>query len=309
MQHSLNTLKPSVKGYYKIEGVNKETGETRVIADWFPNLITDTGLNRIGIGGFMDNCYVGSGSSTPSIHNSNLAVDVARTSTVKSTTYDSYTASEPYYSKTSTTYRFGAGVAAGNLSEVGVGWKVLPEDPANRDKYELFSRALILDTAGNPTTITILSDEFLDVTYELRLYPPEEDAEATILLETTYHTCRIRPSMVNSAAWWAPKNGRVSIANSAYVPVYSGPIGTVFQSPSGSASGYGSTTGLDYVNNSLNQRWYTYWDLDSANFPTGIRSMWFATTMGTYQIEFSPTIMKDNTRTFRIDWGVSWARR
>jgi hypothetical protein len=165
-------------------------------------------------------------------------------------------------------------------------------------------------SSGNTFQPTPTSDEFLDVTYELRLYPPEEDAEATILLETTYHTCRIRPSRADSASWWAPKNGRVTTTGGSPVSVSNGPIGTVFQSPSGTNSSYGSTTTrLDYVNNSLNQRWYTYWDLDSANFPTGIRSMWFSTTMGTYQIEFSPTIMKDNTRTFRIDWGVSWARR
>lgn len=53
------------------------------------------------------------------------------------------------------------GAAAGNVSEISAGF-------SNNKYTKGFTRALILDTSGNPTTITVLADEVLIVTYEIR---------------------------------------------------------------------------------------------------------------------------------------------
>lgn len=69
-------------------------------------------------------------------------------------------------------FEFPAGRATGNLTEVGVGWTSDGVIIPNANNNRVFSRALILDASGQPTTLTVLADEILRVTYMLRLYVP-----------------------------------------------------------------------------------------------------------------------------------------
>ncbi len=177
-------LEQKVCGFYKLEAVKKSKSgkETkRLLADWFPNLITTAGLNYMGTnrsyafntstrGGWLTYCIVGSGNTTPAFTDSVLANKLAATSSMTAMTL-TVESTSPYYRKMVLKYRFAEGVAAGNLAEVGIGWS----------STACFSRALILDGGGNPTTITILSDEYLDVTYEYRIYPKETDDTGTVI--------------------------------------------------------------------------------------------------------------------------------
>lgn len=296
--------RPSVAGYYKIEATNFITGEKRVVADWFPNLITDIGLNRIGQGNIHDRCMVGAGSSLPSVLDTSLQTQVAVTTTVQSVTHGTVS-TLPYYGWARTTYRFSMGAAAGNLSEVGVGWA----------DNGVFSRSLILDGSGNPTTITILSNEFLDVTYELRCYSPTDDSIFNINLAGQMYVCTVRAANATSDVWSPRFNNAVSLSGSFNTHVYSGVIGPVTGAPSGSSTSVTATT-IPYDNNSLTRRGYGVFGLEQANYAGGIQSARFVSRtrssgygIGAYQIGFSPAIPKDNTRTFRLDFGISWARR
>jgi hypothetical protein len=297
-------LKPSMSGFYKIEAVDKDTLERRVVADWFPNLITDNGLNAFGTKGVLARCMVGSGANPPTVSDTILQTQIAVTTTVTVSTQSAATTA-PYYGSTLRTYRFDAGVAAGNLSEVGIGW-------LDVGTSYCFSRALILDSGGFPTTITILSNEFLDVTYELRCYVPTSDVVTSITLAGTSYTCTIRPMQATVAAYWSPP-ATTPITASPSSPnssAYAGPISAlVTGSPSGT-TGAGSNTAIAYENNSLTRKGYAEFALGSANFGGGIQSISFYTNgVGVYQVGFSPTIPKDITKTFRFDYGVSWARR
>ena len=81
MQSHTVKLNIEVQGFYLIEAVNKDTGEKRIAADWFPNLITDAGLNRMGSGQFLTTCMVGSGQTTPQFTDTSLVAQVASTTT------------------------------------------------------------------------------------------------------------------------------------------------------------------------------------------------------------------------------------
>lgn len=61
---------------------------------------------------------------------------------------------------TRTTKTSPRGAAAGNISELTCGW--------GGNNVSAFARALVRDAEGNPTTITILPDEVLTLTWELR---------------------------------------------------------------------------------------------------------------------------------------------
>src|SRR5690606_8917143 len=99
-----------------------------------------------------------------------LGSRIASSNTVPSNTAGT-TSAAPYYTWMRKTFRFAAGVATGNLSEVGISWLTTGA---------LFSRALILDSGGLPTTITVLADEVVDVTYEFRIMAKTDDETGSV---------------------------------------------------------------------------------------------------------------------------------
>lgn len=242
-------------------------------------------------------CQVGSGSTAPVATQSALVNRIAGTNTVQDATTGAQS-SAPYYGWARRTYRFAQGVAAGNLSEVGVGWAT---------SGSLFSRALILDGGGSPTTITVLSDEVLDVTYELRRYPGTVDLTGTVVLGGVTHNWVSRALAVTSPLRWAAfSNQRLTQATA-----YSGDIGAVTASaPAGTASSL-SITALAYGAGSLVRSVEVTASLDQGNLAGGVRSVGVTSSSGAggYQIRFDPAIPKDNTKVLTLTIRHSWARR
>ena len=295
-----------VAGRFKLEAVNEETGERRELTPWFNNLITDQGLNRLGTGGIHSNgafCMAGTGSAPPATTDTALASQLAVTSTVLSTT-NSGRASAPYYGSITLVYRFAAGSATGNLTELGIGYT----------STEVFSRTLIKDGSGNPTTITVLSTEALDVTYELRLYPPAADVVHSTVISGVTYTGVIRASGVTSFVVngdWAPSTSMSTLlARGGRAPeAYSGAIGAVTGSPSGSSATINDCVTAAYSNNSYQRTGTTTVGLSQGNLAGGITAIRILTSaMGAYQISFSPAIPKDATKVLTFGLTLSWAR-
>src|SRR5690606_39029584 len=90
------------------------------------------------------------------------------------------------YKENSCRHQFGQVKSAGNLSEVGI--------LRSSTTGPLWSRALILDGQGNPTTITVLPDDFLTCYYTLRIMIPKEDAVFNI--DVDYGEDGIVPTVV-----------------------------------------------------------------------------------------------------------------
>jgi len=152
----------------------------------FRNIVLTTGLARMAVNTWIDRCCVGTGNSTPVA--SQVALDnfLASTTTKASGADDTggiQVTEAPFYWFGRRTWRFANGVATGNISEVGLGW----------GDSNLWNRALIKDVNGNPTTITVLADEYLDVISEVRVYPKEStgafnvvDKSGTVISNHTY---------------------------------------------------------------------------------------------------------------------------
>lgn len=283
--------------WFKIEATRPD-GTRRVLADWFPNLILDGGLDRIGANdGYLIWCQVGSGSTAPVAAQTALVNRIAGTSTVQASSTGAQ-ASAPYYGWARRTYRFAQGVAAGNLSEVGVGWA---------STGSLFSRALILDGGGSPTTITVLSDEVLDVTYELRRYPGTVDLTGTVVLDGVTHNWVSRASGVTHQSSWAG----VGTMALDFAQSFNGDIGAVTASAPSGTSGTLSATPLAYSSGSYTRAVTVSAGLNDSNLSGGIRSIMIRAMSGTsrYQIQFDPAIPKDNTKVLSLTIQHSWARR
>lgn len=144
--------------------------------DWFHNLVLNAGLDRLSVGRADSQLNIGSGNSTPAITQTNLDSFMAASTTVQTQAsgrnFDN--PSQPYY-WIRRTYRFNAGVGTGTIAELGLGWS----------NTNCFNRTLVKDSGGNPTTITKLSDEYLDVLTETRVYPQPNISGSFNLLDKT----------------------------------------------------------------------------------------------------------------------------
>lgn len=295
-----------VSGWFKLDAIRPD-GRTRPLTGWFPNIITNGGLNRIGtVADYLAACRVGSGSSTPAATDTNLQSHVAGTSTVFSSN-NAAQASPPYYASHTRVYRFATGVAAGNLQEIGIATQA-----ANASGI-LFSRALILDGSGNPTTITVLSDEVLDCTYQCRLYPPLGDVNGTVNIGGVDidYTCRAM-AVTDFSFWCLPAHAGSGGLNSARFG--DGAIGTITGSPTGSSALLNAAASA-YADGTLTRQTTVTAGLTEANFAGGIDWAWACfgspggnSALGTTQVGFSPAIAKDNTKTLSLVFENTWAR-
>lgn len=280
----------------------------RVLADWFPNKILDNGRNRMGTNSdWLNACQVGTDSTLPLSTDTGLLGYLAGTSSIITNTVGAE-ASAPYYAWRRKKYRFSVGAAAGNISEVGVGW-------STSAGAFLITRALIVDANGDPTTPTVQSDELLDVTYEMRYYPPLTDVTGQVTLNSVVYDYTIRAAKVNSSSDWANGIGSVVQANTTYLGwlVYSGNLGTIVQDPNGTTDDSDNDGASQaYSNNSFQRKVYNSCGINGWNLVGGIRSFIVPTTAGRYQMEVSSnpggtTIPKDNTFQLFMQWVISWA--
>lgn len=294
----INTI-GECSGRYKIEAV-KPDGSRRVLAEWFPNLILDAGLNRMGNNSdYLNWCQVGTGSTAPAITQVSLAAYLASTDGKISDT-PSNSGSEPYYAMRTKTFRFAAGVATGVLAEVGVGWA---------STGSLYSRALILDALGTPTTITVLADEALDVTYELRMYVWAETGEGTITLAEVEHDVVLKAALAGD---WSLQGAQLNAANTPLVAGFTGDVSaSITGSPSGTSLGGFGGAGISpvaYTENSLERRFNINAGLSQWNNASGIGAIAIIAGWGTWQIGFTPNIMKTADDVLTLQIKHSWGR-
>lgn len=292
-----------LRGFYKLEAVNLSDGRRRLLADWFPNLVTDAGLEFLGNGNgaYMNFCSVGTGNTAPNNSNTTLASYLASTASIQASTQTN-PGSAPWYGAQTTTYRFNAGVATGNLAEVGVG-------PASNGT-NLFSRALILDGGGSPTTITVLSTEALDVTYQLRDYAPTADVTGSITVSGTSYNFTARASRANATSW-APFN---EIGGFFAVSPLQGALSALITgSPSGTSGAGGAVTNAGYSAGSHQITASAFWDLNNGNIAGGINCFECfmgrgGSRFGSTQIQLSASIPKDASHTLTMNFTHTWGR-
>ncbi len=290
--------------------VHSEARGSRVVAD-FDNIILNQGLDRLAVGTSANYCQVGTGSTTPAVTQTSLASYLANsndTSTVAEIL--SYVPGSTPYTQVIRTYRFGTGVAAGTISEVGTAWSGTGSN--------LFSRALILDSLGSPTSITVLSDETLDVKYTFRIYSPTADVTGTIVIGGDTYNYILRAAEIDDAtSFWNASaflnNPMMQLSFSSNARIYpaTSVLGATTVLPSGTATNSdGAPASSTYVPGNYWREAEATWGL-TANPAGGVACADFAisyTTSGIMKMSFSPVIPKDNTKTLKLKVRTTWAR-
>jgi hypothetical protein len=188
------------EGRFKIQVVRAD-GTLRVDRPWQDNLITTYGMeymsgkyrDSVGLANLMSYCRVGTGTSPPAFGDVALGAQVGvRDSTAQSSTAPVSNSATPFAGH-SRVYTFVRGAVVGNLTELGLSYS---ETGSN-----LCTRALFLDTNGQPVTIVVAADEQLIVTYEVRMYIPTEPTSSSVTDPTTGIAYTIRALPVNAVAW------------------------------------------------------------------------------------------------------------
>lgn len=293
----------SCEGRFKLVAIKPGVG-VRSETPWIKNLILNTGLVELGISSARQKCWVGTGTSTPLVTNTGLQNPLASTTDLSGVGGGYGNSGAPdYYLWRRHAYRFAAGTAAGNLTEIGI----------SSSPGVFLSRSLIKDEFGQPTSFTVLSDEVLDVVYEFRSYPNLSDLEYTISVAGQSHTLISR---VSEISYDHPSilEGPNKFNNTyQYYTAHEAPIGSVFSYPTGGSSSASSVTIPEYQNNSVSAAQISF-GLSQGNFVGGIKSLLItrnATNYATpgFQININPPIMKTSSHVLALNCQFSWGRR
>lgn len=279
-------------------------GEREQVAE-FENLITNNGLDLIGKRASCSYMIVSSENTEPKVTDSTITVlGVSNYGGTGDGVKTKQVINQPYWVGYQRIVRFGAGVGTGNIAKIAVS--------NNNTGTDLFSIALVKDGNGNPTTITKLADEVLDVAYELRTYLSDKDTVSTITISGNTHTVTTRACAIES---------KTSPWVSTLVDIYKTFIGSSqLVSPMKiPASGTNANfTARPYVSGSYKLIYdIQTLPISNYNFQNGISLIHTLETgnvgaysnYATYQFGIEPPIMKDNTQTLQLPpITISWGR-
>ena len=313
--------KKSVEGFFRVEKLKE--GEVVFDSGVQRNLVTNAGLDYwMTIQGeespqiyyVLRRIIIGSGNAEPTPQSTHISGSILGTH-LENVPMASWV-NDPvdgYYARLVVTYNLPVGAVVGNASEISIGPDAITSPPYN-DAHSLM---LIRDTAGNPTTITVLADEQLRVTWELRVYlDMAEDAHYKVMIGDVEHDVVMRPAHLGSGNAFYGGTARFvantygNHSNSAQL------FGTdVLAAKTGEPS---TTGGRDFFN-AVNPAPYTkgnfyrdvtlHADSSQANFTGGIGSAVFGNFWGKYQMSFSPKINKTNLKRLSLTFRHSIARR
>ena len=273
------------------------------------NDILDSGLDMLAtsVGGPFDYCRIGTGTTPVAPSQTGLQSPAASTAALApgGNTDHAMTATSPRYNRTVFRRRFAAGTLNGTYNEIGFG----PASTGN-----LFNRALITPSK------TVLSTETLDVEYELRTYIPTADVTGTATIGGVSRSFTLRPVDINETSvgfgefpWGVNRYGN-ALSNPGNARAYTGGAlaAQTADSPTFTAQESAPTTVTlpdAYVPGTGYRKVRFAWGLDALNVVGGsFTHMRVGVICAKWQIEFSPAIAKDATKTMSIDLGVTFAR-
>lgn len=184
--------------------VTRADGVTKTDTGYQKNLILNQGLNFFGGGkgsAINTSCAIGSGNSSPLAAQTKLDVFVAIASGSDTTSSYSYInkGDDLYRMWEQKKYRF-TGLSEVNITEVGL----VSEGSASN--YYLTTRALIKDSAGNPTSITVKTGETLDVYYKVHKVVDISDKSFVVNVSNgsggpVPYNIIIRPKIIGTDEW------------------------------------------------------------------------------------------------------------
>ena len=299
--------------------VKRADGSTKIDTGYQKNLILNQGLDFFGGGNgtnMMAHCVIGSGNSQPVYTQNKLDTAIKGVSgSDYSTKYDYNASTDGSLYKTNKVRKYSfTELNNVNISEVG-----LASTYIDATTYFLCTRALIKDSQGNPTTITVLSGEILEIYYKLWAVFDTTDKTGIInLLDgvggSTAYNYKTRLSDVGSSEWRAgyvvslfgPAPSSAYLFNSSGVD-----LSAITTSPSGGSFSASDCSVRQYEKGSYKKLHTFIFDISTAN--ANNRILLILLYGMRWQVRFGSVaddspIVKNNTQTLSIPVEVSWGR-
>ena len=324
MSHDLNigTLEFKVKNRYRLTRVNASE-EIVEQSGWSNNLMTNHGFDSLlgGSHGFVGvSCVVGAGNTTPSESDEYLDSYLYGTSNMTATVNPTYnTTVSPRYVKYAFKWRFNPQGSSYTVSEVGVGFSPGGSPAGTTSTQRIGSRSLVVDSGGSPTSVSVLSDEYLDVEWELYYYVPE-DAGGTVSVTVdgtpVSTTWTVRGALMSGSTWPPVVAGvamylrplTFSISDTAATRLFeTTTLGAYSAIPSGSAGNVGSNvwSPSSYTAGSKTRNWELTLNLAVGNFSGGVGSCQISPYIRHFQMRFSPALAKTAARVGKLNFTLS----
>lgn len=298
--------------------VSSSDGEVIYDSGYQRNLILNQGLNFFGGtkgGVFNQGCVIGSGNTTPAITQTLLDSFVAGVGSGTDLTKDySYVDKGDglYRLWEQKKYRF-EGLVDKNISEVGL---VSQYNTYGGLTYYLTTRALIKDSAGLPTTITVRDGEVLDIYYKIHKVIDVTDKDFVVNMSDgdgglVPYNVKVRPCLVGTGTWYVTNHAAENPGNSGSSKAGTGELSSIVSSPGGTATS-GTYYNTAYVEGSYELTVNKIYGLDA--YTTGIRTTSsYYNTFYIYQMRYGKVsddtmIEKTNRHTLTLPHKIKWGR-
>lgn len=291
--------------FAKIE-VKHADGSSTVLEP-FPNLITNYGLDALGVAAasaVQTTCIASSNSATPTETESS-ALNVLGSTSSRTQTISNSGGDPEWYYQNELVYTFAQGAVVGNVSKLYIG----------ASTTQCFSVALVKDSGGDPTTITLTATDQLFVTWRFRKYISITPVTGTATFDfngvPTDVAFEIQPAFLGNTGgfyYFSPSQGIGSLGNTGSV-FETDVLGSVTSQPAGTSQSALASQPA-YVNGNYYRDALYSLTTSDGNFPTGIGSMSFANVGSNngFQIKFTPKLPKTADSTLTIPIRVSWGR-
>ena len=208
-------------------------------------------------------------------------------------------------------YRF-EGLDNKNISEVGLVGDYRPE------LHSAFTRTLIKNSAGEPTVITVLSGEILELQYRLwQVFDlKDKDQVVTAMIDGVEVPVNVKIRLagvggtnIDNGRSYANIVGR-GVMYSSSLRLGTGEIGGITGQNSGLTNGYGLSWEA-YQPSTYKRKFYVNASITEAVHP--IRSLLFFTGLGAYQVRFGTVdgdlpIDKTHQDILQLGFEMSWGR-
>lgn len=298
-------INTELQGFFRVEVLR--AGKVRSDTGWFPNLITNQGMDRLGetsSASVYGYCHVGSGNATPAESDVALQSFIASRSPRSATSFG--VDGEGGYAWRRNEWTFLEGAAAGNIAEVATAWALTGNT--------IFSRALVKDSQGNPTTVTVLADEFLRVSWEHRRYWPTADVSGSVANSGNIGgSFNWTTRTAQNASWKIQETQGAlymnsGIANSNYYGTVA--LGDISSEPSGTRGGTSGVTQLAYIAGSYKRKVTLNYGLTQGINAAGpLGGLKFQFNGAIFQAVIEPAILKLDSQLLDITISCTWARR
>lgn len=292
------------------------------------NLILNKGLDFLGRGegNMMAACAIGSGSSTPRAFDTEL--DAIQEVVTRSGNGEVVNAeyvndgSNTYKVSAMRVYRFEADRSM-NVSELGLSSvRTIESTSPTVYGYHLCTRALIKNPEGSPITIPLVAGEVLVVYYTL--YQVYSTADNTSTIKIVQNSGPAIPTTAITRIARAGASGYVSCVGAPLMDggsrsffnadnlAYITPLVAVDATLSGhfenSKAGGWSTSMSEYSSGNYSRIFNLVLDLTAANNEAGVKRVVVYTSMGVWQVQYTPPILKTLDHRMILPIKFSWSR-